>query len=219
MGRQIRSIVSPVSLILFLSTAAVGEDFMSDTLLKGDFNHDGVVDREDLSTFLQISASNGVAVWGRDLDNDGTGEITTHPGVIMDLDNDGILGVQELNTYVREYLRNADGTDVPFWTEVVANRPGCHESVEIFDWPSSINQDGEATDNTVVLLRRPETPQEGFGFDGDAILFEVTFRALAIGDASIEIDGAKGILEDFVDVETDVKEIQTVLSPSIVTIE
>ena len=160
--------------------------------------------------------------------DDGTGTITTNPGVLMDLNDagpdegNGNLDIAELNTVINEFLANAPGgTDVPFWTEIKAKQAaGSYaESVEIFDTKYSINQSGQALDNTVVLLRRPTTDQVGFGFDGDAILLEVIFRALGTGEAQIAIQNAKGILETFADINTDVLNIANVSTPSTVTIQ
>jgi hypothetical protein len=161
--------------------------------------------------------------------NDGTADITTKPGVLMDIDDaaggDGILGIAELNSVINEFLANAPGGgDVPFWTEIKSKEavlPEYAESVEIFDTKQDINATGAATDNTVVLLRRPETAAAGFGFDGDAILLEVVFHALpgASGPADITISNAQGILETFADINTDVMAIATVTSPSTVTIQ
>lgn len=160
--------------------------------------------------------------------NDGTGDITTKPGVLMDLDDaaggDGVLGISELNTVINEFLANSPGGgDIPFWTEVKSKEAGAGyaESVEIFDTKQDINAAGSATDNTIVLLRRPETAADGFGFDGDAILLEVVFRALpgASGPADITISNAQGILETFADIQTDVLPIATVTSPSTVTVQ
>ena len=160
--------------------------------------------------------------------NDGTDDITTKPGVLMDIDDaaggDGVLGIGELNTVINEYLANGPGGgDIPFWTEIKSKQAGAGyaESVEIFDTKQDINATGSATDNTVVLLRRPETAADNFGFDGKAILLEVIFRALpgASGPADITISNAQGILETFANIETDVLPIQTVTSPSTVTIQ
>ncbi|MCA9410469.1 MAG: hypothetical protein H6751_03550 [Candidatus Omnitrophica bacterium] len=137
--------------------------------------------------------------------DDGTGSITTSPGILIDLDGDGLLGFVELNDYINEFLNEFENKDVPFWTEVVAKRSGFNESVEVFDLVSAINNGGQATDNTVVLLRRPDTSATGFGFDGNAILLEVVFQAVGAGSSAITIDQASGILETFTDINSDIK--------------
>lgn len=148
--------------------------------------------------------------------NDGTGNITTHPGVLMDFDGDGELSPYEFGLYEAEYQANLAGTDIPFWTEIVGHRPGFNESVEIFDTVADMNGNAGGTDNTVVLLRRPEIPAKGYGFDGDAILFEVRFQAIAEGDCPIVLENALGIDEMFTDINTDVLPIEAVTGPSVV---
>lgn len=138
--------------------------------------------------------------------NDGTADITTSPGILIDLDGDGFLGFVELSDYINEFLDEFENNDVPFWTEVVAKRGGFNESVEVFDLVSDMNSTGSASDNTVVLLRRPETAADGFGFDGDAILLEVVFRAVGAGNSPLEISGASAINETFQDINTDIEE-------------
>ena len=154
--------------------------------------------------------------------NDGTGSITTNPGVLMDFDGDGELSFPELDAYVGEFIDNIPGSDVPFWTEVVSRRAGDNESVEIFDTVADINTNSGGTDNTAVLLRRPETSATGFGFDGDAIILEIVFRALQAGNVDVSISNAQGILETFTDINaTDATGVQdiTTNSPSTLTIQ
>jgi hypothetical protein len=165
--------------------------------------------------------------------NDGTGSITTDPGVVIDVDGNGAFSFNELTSYINEFAANAGGSDVPFWTEVLsknATRNGhtfsFNESVEVFDRVAQINADGAAVDNTVVLLARPGDGRDGggaivdgYGFDGDAILFEVEFQALnaaASGPTNITLSNAKGIDESFLSL-SDIKDI-AVAGPSVVTI-
>lgn len=147
--------------------------------------------------------------------NDGTGSITTQPGVLMDFDADGELSFPELDAYVGEFIANIPGTDIPFWTEVVGRRNGFNESVEIFDTVADINTNSGGSDNTAVLLRRPDTPAAGFGFDGDAIILEIVFEALAAGNVTLNITNAQGIDENFADINTDVKPIANVVSSTL----
>lgn len=154
--------------------------------------------------------------------NDGTGPIQTSPGVLMDFDGDGELSFPELDAYVAEFIDNIPGSDVPFWTEVVSRRAGDNESVEIFDTVADINTNSGGTDNTAVLLRRPETSATGFGFDGNAIILEIVFRALQAGNVDVSISNAQGILETFTDINaTDATGVQdiTTNSPSTLTIQ
>ncbi len=168
--------------------------------------------------------------------NDGTGNITTQPGVVIDVDGNGSFSFNELTGYINEFAANAAGSDVPFWTEVINKNTGrrdgggaafaYNESVEVFDRVADINAAGSAEDNTVVLLARPNDGRDaggalvpGYGFDGNAILFEVEFQALAgsSGAANITISNAVGIDETFQSL-ADVKNIANVASPSVVTI-
>lgn len=168
--------------------------------------------------------------------NDGTGTITTSPGVVIDVDGSGGMSFNEVTAYVTEYAANASGTDVPFWTEVINKKKArgdggqtfkYNESVEVFDRVADINTAGAAEDNTVVLLARPDDGRDtagalvpGYGFDGNAILFEVQFKALSGtsgNTANITISNAVGIDEDFESL-SDVKNIANVASPSVVTI-
>jgi hypothetical protein len=165
--------------------------------------------------------------------NAGTPNITTQPGVVIDVDGNGSFSFNELTNYINEFAANAAGSDVPFWTEFLsknANRAGgpfqFNESVEVFDRVADINAAGAANDNTVVLLARPNDGRDaggaivpGYGFDGNAILFEVSFQALVgqSGDAAITISNAVGIDETFQSL-SDVHPIQTVDTPSTVTI-
>ncbi len=137
--------------------------------------------------------------------NDGTADITTSPGILIDLDGDGTLGFVDLSDYINEFLDEFENNDVPFWTEVAAKRTGFNESVEVFDLVSDINGSGVASDNTIVLLRRPETAAAGFGFDGDAILLEVVFRAVAAGSSDLTFQDASAINENFTDINTDIE--------------
>jgi len=155
-------------------------------------------------------------------DGTGTGMITTRPGVLADIDDangtNQVLDLSEVNSVVNEFLANAPGGgDLPFWTEIKAKDAGAGyaESVEIFDTKQDINASGEATDCTVVLLRRPDTEAAGFGFDGDAILLEVVFRGVATGNSNIEIQNAQGILETFTNIDTDVMPIANVETSTI----
>jgi len=152
--------------------------------------------------------------------DDGTGQITTEPGVLMDGDGDHELSFPELDSYVAEFIDNIPGSDVPFWTEVVSRRatPEFNESVEIFDTVADINLASGGTDNTAVLLRRPDVAAAGFGFDGDAIILEIVFEALAAGPATISITNAQGIDENFADIITDVQPI-TVGGDSVLTVQ
>lgn len=138
--------------------------------------------------------------------NDGTGEITTNPGILVDIDGDGFLGFVELSEYITEFLDEFENNDVPFWTEVIARRDGFNESVEVFDLVGDINASGVASDNTVVLLRRPDVAADGFGFDGDAILLEVVFRAVGAGTSDLSFDNASAIDETFTDINTDIQD-------------
>ncbi len=168
--------------------------------------------------------------------NDGTGTITTQPGVVIDVNGNGSFDFNELTGYVNEFAANAGGSDIPFWTEVINKntnrRDGggaaftYNESVEVFDRVADINATGTAEDNTVVLLARPNDGRDasgvlvpGYGFDGNAILFQVEFQALAgsSGTANITISNAVGIDEGFQSL-ADVKNIANVATPSVVTI-
>jgi len=57
---------------------------------------------------------------------------------------------------------------------------------------------------------------EGFGFDGDAIILELRFRAISVGDCLIRLENAEGILEGFADINTDVFPVENTMSPSVV---
>ncbi|MCA9434213.1 MAG: hypothetical protein KC978_00420 [Candidatus Omnitrophica bacterium] len=154
--------------------------------------------------------------------NDGTGEITTHPGLLLDLDGNGVLSFVEIHSYAREFLANLDDTDIPFWTEIAARRPGFNDSVEVFDLVADINDNGEGTDNTVVLLRRPETPALDFGYDGNAILFEIVFQVkenAPLGEAMIQIEDSSAIDENFADINTDTRPVVVVEGGSKVVVE
>jgi hypothetical protein len=168
--------------------------------------------------------------------NDGTGNITTQPGVVIDVDGNGSFSFNELTSYVNEFAANAAGADVPFWTEALSKKANrrdgggaafvYNESVEVFDRVADINAAGAAEDNTVVMLARPNDGRDvggavvpGYGFDGNAILFEVEWTALAgqSGATNITISNAVGIDEGFQTL-SDVKNIANVAGPSIVTI-
>lgn len=157
--------------------------------------------------------------------------ITTSPGVVIDVNGDGEFTVSEFSSYVNEFCANGTGGgDVPFWTEVInynktrgdaGEKFTYNESVEVFDRVADINSTGVAEDNTVVLLARPSDGRDssgvivpGYGFTGNAILFEVEFKALsgtAGQTANIEISNAVGIDEDFQSL-SDVKDIAFVNS-------
>lgn len=56
------------------------------------------------------------------------------------------------------------------------------ESVEIFEDPAVSNAKGRIDDLVVTLLSRQHPAQEGFGFDGDARIADITF--VVVGDLS-----------------------------------
>jgi len=120
--------------------------------------------------------------------DDGTGMITTHPGILIDFDGDNDLSFVEMASYIIQFIDEFEGNDIPFWTEVVSRRIGPGESVEVFDYVSNINANGEATDNAMVLLPREGTATTGFGFDGNAILLEVVFQAVGSGTSDITLN-------------------------------
>jgi hypothetical protein len=203
-----------------------------ETRMDLDFNgQQSFAELDAIVTFFLDALSGGsAAVSGFSYTyDDGTGMITTKPGVLIDLDNNGSFAFEEIDPYITEFLSNLDQSDVPFWTEVVSRRSGFNESVEIFDTPAEINAAGQATDNTSVLLRRNGVDPNGFGFDsasfGSAIVLEVTFHALpgaASGATDITISGqgtggiAQGIDENFASL-ADIKDL-AVDGPSTVTI-
>jgi hypothetical protein len=66
-----------------------------------------------------------------------------------------------------------------FWTSNQNNDLSViRESFEIFEEPAISNSNGRIDDIVVTLLRRPETPVEGFGFDGDARIADITFEVV-----------------------------------------
>jgi len=159
-------------------------------------------------------------------DGSGGGDITTQPGVVLDVDGDLNWGFNELTSYVGEFADNAGGLDVPFWTEVLAqtpNRTGApvngfqfNESVEVFDRVAAGKNTYE--DNTAVMLARPNDGRDGtgaivpgYGFDGNAIILEVTFQAVGVGSTDITISNAVGIDETFQTL-ADVKNVGSVVS-------
>lgn len=205
---------------------------------RADIDFSGVQSFAELTGIINWFAANaGTGAMVDTFDytyNDGTGNITTSPGVVIDVDGNGAFSFGELTNYINEFAANAAGSDVPFWTEAInqdkARGDGgetfnFNESVEVFDRVADINAAGRADDNTVVLLARPGDGRDGgtgavvpgYGFDGNAILFEVEFRATATGAANIAIENAVGIDETFQSL-SDVKNIANVAGPSVVTI-
>jgi hypothetical protein len=202
-------------------------DAIRETLL--DLNFSGTQEfkeiNDSINFFLAGAMSGDPSVDGFMYSyNDGTGDITTEPGILLDWENnDGNFDFKEINEAINQFIRIANTTETPFWTQVVAARGGFNESVEIFDTAAEINAAGQATDNTSVLLRRPDTPAAGFGFDsatlGSAIILEVSFRAVGGAGTSsdITISNAQGIDENFADVNTDIQSL-AVTGPSTVSV-
>lgn len=205
---------------------------------RADIDFSGVQSFNELTGIINWFAAN--AGTGAMVDtfsytyNDGTGSITTEPGVVIDVDGNGAFSFNELTSYINEFAANAGGSDVPFWTEVInADKTrgdggqtfAFNESVEVFDRVADINASGVAEDNTVVLLARPGDGRDGgtgnvvagYGFDGNAILFEIEFRGASVGASNVTISNAVGIDETFQTLD-DVKPIANVSTPSVVTV-
>lgn len=155
--------------------------------------------------------------------------ITTNPGILLDPNNSGTFALGELNSVINEFV--AGNNDIPFWTEILSRRAGVGqpfllvESVEVFDDIDDIRATGIAADNTVVLLARPGDGRDantgaivpGYGFDGDAIIFEAIFQPAAGSsgkNTNITISNAVGIDETFNSL-ADVKPIANVVTSNV----
>lgn len=155
--------------------------------------------------------------------------ITTNPGILLDPNNSGTFALGELNNVINEFV--AGNNDIPFWTEILSRRAGVGqpfllvESVEVFDDIDDIRATGVAEDNTVVLLARPGDGRDtntgaivpGYGFDGNAIVFEAIFQPAAGSsgkNTNLTITNAVGIDETFNSL-VDVKDIATVVTSNI----
>lgn len=141
---------------------------------RGDLNFDGRVNISDVLTigerFGDFIGSNPEWTYFN-LDNTGSSA-----GILDGGDVDALLPLLESNP------------DTLFWTANpdASNLDSIRESVEIFEDPLTSNSNGLIDDIAVVLLRRPEVPVEGFGFDGDARIVDIEFEIIG-GDSGQEV--------------------------------
>ncbi len=193
---------------------------------RADLNFDSRLSIQELNAVIQLAAQAKPVDQLEFTYNDGTGVITTKPGILIDPNNNGQLDLSDLNAIILEAA--LDINDVPFWTEVQRRRQGQgfqrFESAKVFDDRDDIRTTGIAEDNTVVLLARPGDGRDGsgnivsgYGFSGDAILFEVIFQPKAgqSGNSTqITIENAVAIDESFKSL-SDVKNIANVLTSTV----
>ncbi len=130
---------------------------------QGDTNFDG---RSNVADILALAQRFGLAT------NTGNGfslfDFVTEGGSQNVIDSDDI---NELSQFINQ--------SPIYWTSNDNNDLGViRESVEIFEDPFISNANGKIDDIVVTLLRRPETPVDGFGFDGDARIADITFEVV-----------------------------------------
>lgn len=130
---------------------------------RGDRNFDG---RANVADVLAIGERFGLTI--------GPNPELAYFDLDSTADSAGLIDVSDVNA-----LLPFVNQDSLYWT-FNSNATGFEtfrESVEVFEDPAQSNTDGLIDDLAVVLLRRPETPVEGFGFTGDArvatLIFEV----------------------------------------------
>jgi len=139
---------------------------VSITEAQGDLNFDGRANVADILTlgerFNASTEQNGFNYFNRSADGDSATVIDT-----ADIDA------------VRPFI----GETTLHWTSNPNNAVDepIRESVEIFEDPSVSNANGVIDDVVVVLLPREHPDQgfvEGFGFDGDARIADITFEII-----------------------------------------
>lgn len=152
-------------------------ELVSITEQVGDINFDGLASLQDVLievSYVGLTSSDPEYISYYDKD------VVASPGVIALGD---VLTVVSGVGVDKEFWVNNDGVDLtPFG--------GFRESVEIYDPVAVSNAAGKIDDIVAVLLARPEVRADTnllnqFAFDGDAVMAEVVFRALATGTATL----------------------------------
>jgi len=130
---------------------------------QGDTNFDGRSNIADILTLAQrfnlaTDEGNGLSLFNFDSSGDSANKI----------DEKDIEVLLEFINRKEIYWTSNENNDLSV----------LRESVEIFQDPAVSNSNGKIDDIVVSLLRRPETPIEGFGFDGDARIADITFEVV-----------------------------------------
>lgn len=132
---------------------------------RGDMNFDG---RGNIADVLALAQRFNVAT------NSGDGfsffDIATDGASLNVIDDADLEALKSLINQTEIYWTSNQNEDLSV----------IRESFEVFQDPALSNASGRIDDIVTVLLRRPETPVEGFGFDGDARVAEITFEVVGI---------------------------------------
>lgn len=193
----------------------------------GDLNFDSKVSLSELNNvigfFVQNIKTGRNWVLTSDTDECFIDGNQNKSGVLVDLDGNNQLSLSELNRVIGDFvddIKDPTGATqrIVYWTDLLASRQGFgfNESVEVSDPPAISNKgqvgEGIVQDITGVLLARPdvaETERLGFGYDtstlGPAHLVTLKFEAKAAGTPQLNFVDPVYILEDFADINTDVK--------------
>ncbi len=170
----------------------------------GDLNFDG---RSNIADVLTLAERYGASTLNNEL-------------AYFDLDPTGAsqnkIDMQDINAVLP--LINLPSL---FWTSnphVV--RPGdpIRESVEIFESPDRSNEKGRIEEIVVVLLSRIHPIPEGFGFDGDARIADITFEIVgnSSGETALSFENVMAIDEATVITQTEIINASTPGSPAVV---
>lgn len=130
---------------------------------RGDKNFDG---RSNIADILTLAQRFSLAT------NTGNGFS------YFDLATDG-ASLNVIDTTDLETLMSLINQTEIFWTSNQNDDlTSIRESFEIFEDPAISNANGKIDDIVVTLLRRPEAALDGFGFDGDARIADITFEVV-----------------------------------------
>lgn len=128
--------------------------------IPGDMNFDG---RSNIADILTLGERLGI-------------DVSEHPELALyDLAGTGFVDRDDIDI-LRDYLN----LETLYWTQNpnTSDFDIVRESVTLFEDPEASNAKGIIEDIASVLLRRPETPIEGFGFTGDARVATIVFEII-----------------------------------------
>jgi len=171
---------------------------------QGDMNFDG---RSNIADVLTLAERYGASTLNNEL-------------AFYDLDPSGAsqnkIDIQDINAVLPLVNQNTI-----YWSSNPnVSRPGdpLRESVEIFESPDVSNEKGRIEEIVAVLLSRVHPIPEGFGFDGDARIADITFEIVgnSTGETTITFENVMAIDEATVITQTEIINASTPGSPGVV---
>lgn len=149
---------------------------------QGDVNFDGRANVADILTlgerYNQATTDQGYSYFDRD-------KTDTSADKIDDKDIEALKPFINKNNIFWTSNPNDDLTKI-------------RESVEIFESPDESNKNGKINDIVSVLLSRDHPYPQGFGFNGDARIAQITFEVVGSGETVLSFEDGKAIDVDTV---------------------